>query len=32
MSDIIKYHDSDEDDFFQYLCLDLMDGDLQNRV
>ena len=29
---IIKYHDSDEDDFFQYLCLDLMDGDLHEFV
>jgi serine/threonine-protein kinase/endoribonuclease IRE1 len=29
---IIKYHDSDEDDFFQYLCLDLMDGDLREFV
>ena len=29
---IIKYYDSDEDDFFQYLCLDLMDGDLSEFV
>jgi serine/threonine protein kinase len=29
---IIKYYDSDEDDFFQYLCLDLMDGDLHEFV
>ena len=29
---IIKYHDSDEDNFFQYLCLDLMDGDLHEFV
>ena len=29
---IIKYHDSFEDDNFQYLCLDLMDGDLREFV
>ena len=28
----IKYHDSFEDDNFQYLCLDLMDGDLREFV
>ena len=25
---IIKYHESDEDDFFRFIVLDLMDGDL----
>ena len=29
---IIKYHDSFEDENFQYLCLDLMDGDLHEFV
>ena len=29
---IIKYHESFEDDNFQYLCLDLMDGDLREFV
>ena len=29
---IIRYHDSFEDDNFQYLCLDLMDGDLREFV
>ena len=29
---IIKYHESFEDDNFQYLCLDLMDGDLHEFV
>ncbi|XP_046841757.1 uncharacterized protein LOC124435859 [Xenia sp. Carnegie-2017] len=29
---IIKYHDSLEDTFFQYLVLDLMDGDLNEFV
>ena len=29
---IIKYHESFEDDNFQYLCLDLMDGDLYEFV
>ena len=29
---IIKYHDCHEDDFFHYLCLDLMDGDLHEFV
>ena len=29
---IIKYHESLEDDNFQYLCLDLMDGDLHEFV
>ena len=29
---VIKYLDSDEDDCFQYLCLDLMDGDLHEFV
>ena len=29
---IIKYYDCVEDDFFQYLCLDLMDGDLDEFV
>ena len=29
---IIKYHESFEDENFQYLCLDLMDGDLHEFV
>ena len=29
---IIKYHESFEDDNFQYLCLDLMDGDLYEFI
>ena len=29
---IIKYHESFEDNNFQYLCLDLMDGDLHEFV
>ena len=29
---MIKYHESFEDDNFQYLCLDLMDGDLREFV
>jgi serine/threonine-protein kinase/endoribonuclease IRE1 len=29
---IIKCHESVEDSFFQYLCLDLMDGDLNEFV
>ena len=29
---VIKCYDSAEDDFFQYLCLDLMDGDLSELV
>ena len=29
---IIRYHESFEDDHFQYLSLDLMDGDLQEFV
>ena len=29
---MIKYHESFEDENFQYLCLDLMDGDLREFV
>jgi serine/threonine protein kinase/ankyrin repeat protein len=31
-NNIIKYHESFEDPFFHYICLDLMDGDLHEFV